>query len=93
MANTWQASSARHRFTDLVDAAVEGEPQFVKRRDGREVVVVSREYYDKTQPTLASYLLASGVAANGEDALDRALQAMDAEGSPFLIAGSPDLSK
>jgi len=57
------------------------------------VVVVSKEYYDKTRPTLASYLLLSGVAANGEDALDRALQAMDAEGSPFLVAGSPDLSK
>ena len=38
--DVWKAAEARHRFSDLVDAAVEGHPQFVRRRDGREVVVV-----------------------------------------------------
>ncbi len=38
-----QAAAARNRFTDIIDAAVGGEPQFVQRRDGKEVVVVSRE--------------------------------------------------
>lgn len=93
MANTWQASSARHRFTDLVDAAVEGEPQFVKRRDGREVVVVSREYYERTLPTLAGYLLAGGVAPEGEDAFDCALKVIRAEGSPFITPDPADLSQ
>ena len=92
MANTWQASSARHHFTDLVDAAVEGEPQFVKRRDGREVVVVSREYYERTQPTLASYLLVAGVAPDDDDALDHALRDIRAEGSPVVTPGVADLS-
>ena len=93
MADTWQASSARHRFTDLVDAAVAGQPQFVKRRDGREVVVVSREYYERTLPTLAGYLLARGTAPAGDDAFDQALQTVRADGSPFIVPDPADLSK
>jgi prevent-host-death family protein len=90
MSVTWQAATARHRFSDLLDAAVEGEPQFVKRRDGREVVVVSREYFEKTRPTLKSYLLTEGVSGDGEDAFDRALNEIRAEGSPFIIPGMAD---
>ncbi len=89
----WQASEARHRFANLVDAAVKGEPQFVTRSDGREVVVVSREYFEKTRPTLKTYLLNEGVADEGEDAFDRALQDIRAEGSPFILPGAADLSE
>ncbi len=42
MSDHWQAAVARHRFSELVDAAVEGRPQFVRRRDGQEIVVVSK---------------------------------------------------
>jgi prevent-host-death family protein len=49
--DVWQAAEARHRFSELVDAAVEGHPQFVRRRDGQEVVVVSRDYFEQTKPT------------------------------------------
>ena len=93
MTRTWQASDARHTFTDVVDAAVRGEPQFVKRRDGRHVVVVSREYFEKTRPTLKSYLLTEGVSEEAEDAFDRAMQEIRAEGRSFLGPGTVDLSE
>lgn len=53
----WHASDARHRFSEVVDAAAAGTPQFVRRRDGQEVVVVSRDYFERTRPTLKSVLL------------------------------------
>ncbi len=53
----WQAAEARHRFSEVIDAAAAGAPQFVHRRDGQEVVVVSREYFERTRPTLKSVLL------------------------------------
>lgn len=93
MPDEWQAAEARNRFTDLVDAAVHGHPQFVKRRDGREVVVVSREYFEKTRPTLKSYLLTEGVTEDGDDAFDRAIGEIRGEGSPFIIPGHADLSE
>jgi prevent-host-death family protein len=93
MARTWRASDARHKFTDVVDAAVLGEPQFVKRRDGRQVVVVSLEYFEKTRPTLKFYLLTEGVSDEGDDAFDRAMREIRAEGSPFVIPGTVDLSE
>jgi prevent-host-death family protein len=85
VSNIWQAAEARHRFSEIVDAAVEGEAQFVKRRDGKEVVVVSRDYFEKTRPTLKTYLLAEGFAEDGEDAFDTAMRAIRREGSPFMI--------
>jgi prevent-host-death family protein len=93
MTRQWQAAEARHNFTRLVDAAVKGDPQFVARRDGQEVVVVSRAYFEKTRPNLKTYLLAEGVAGEEEDAFDRALQEIRAEGSPFVMPGTADLSE
>lgn len=74
MSETWQAAEARHRFSDLLDAAAEGRPQFVRRRDGREVVVVSREYFEKTKPDLKTVLLTAGYAPDRDDAFDDALK-------------------
>jgi len=93
MPHTWQASEARHKFTDVVDAAVSGDPQFVRRRDGRQVVVVSLEYFEKTRPTLKSYLLTQGFMEEGDDVFDQALREIRAEGSPFIIPGIVDLSE
>lgn len=72
MADTWQAAAARHRFSELVDAAVDGRPQFVRRRDGREVVVVSKEYFEQTRPNLKTALLSFRFGQRG-DSFDRAL--------------------
>jgi prevent-host-death family protein len=84
MTDTWQAAEARHRFSELVDAAVEGRPQFVRRRDGREVVVVSKEYFEDTKPNLKSYLVDSGYADEGDDAYDIAMRGVRTESSPLL---------
>jgi prevent-host-death family protein len=93
MTRTWQASDARHKFSDLIDAAVGGEPQFVKRRDGRQVVVVSLEYFEQNRPTLKSYLLSEGVSEETEDAFDRAMREIRTESSPFITPGAADLSE
>ncbi len=67
MSDIWQAATARHRFSDLVDAAVEGRPQLVRRRDGREVVVVSKEYYERTKPSLKTVLLSLRFGNRGDE--------------------------
>jgi prevent-host-death family protein len=82
--DVWQAAEARQRFSDLVDAAVEGHPQFVRRRDGREVVVVSKEYFNQTKPNLKSYLVGSGYADEQVDAFDVAMRSVRTDGSPLL---------
>lgn len=66
MSDVWQAGAARHRFSELVDAAVDGQPQIIRRRDGREVVVVSKEYYERTKPSLKSVLLSHRFGERGD---------------------------
>jgi len=66
VSDAWQAGAARHRFSELVDAAVAGRPQIIRRRDGREVVVVSKEYYEQTKPNLKSVLLSHRFGERGD---------------------------
>jgi prevent-host-death family protein len=66
MSDVWQAGAARHRFSELVDAAVDGRPQIIRRRDGREVVVVSKDYYERTKPNLKSVLLSHHFGERGD---------------------------
>jgi prevent-host-death family protein len=73
MSDVWQAAAARHRFSELVDAAVDGRPQIIRRRDGREVVVVSKDYYEQTKPSLKSVLLSHRFGESG-DMFDTALK-------------------
>jgi prevent-host-death family protein len=73
MSDVWQAGAARHRFSELVDAAVDGRPQIIRRRDGREVVVVSKDYYEQTKPSLKSVLLSHRFGERG-DMFDTALE-------------------
>jgi prevent-host-death family protein len=84
MTDIWQAAEARHRFSEVVDAAVDGRPQFVRRRDGREVVVVSKEYFEETKPNFKSYLMGSGYADDADDAFDTAMRGVRTEGAPLL---------
>ena len=74
MEDEWQATQARSALPDIIDAAVAGRPQVIRRRDGKEVVVVSREYFDANKPSLRDYLLNAGYAGDAEDAFDRALE-------------------
>jgi hypothetical protein len=84
---------ARHKFNDVVDAAVQSEPLLVKRCDGRQPVVVSMEYFEKTRPTLKSYILTARVSGEDKDAFDRAMQEIRAEGSPFIMPNTADLAE
>jgi prevent-host-death family protein len=70
----WQASNARLHFSDIVDGAVAGTPQFIERRDGKAVVVVSRAYYEQTKPNLKTFLLDAGYSGAGETAFDESLR-------------------
>lgn len=88
--DAWQAAVARHRFSEVVDAAVEGRPQFVRRRDGKEVVIVSREYFDRTRPDLKSVLLSCQFGEPG-DAFDQALdEARGLIGAAFMPVPLPE---
>jgi prevent-host-death family protein len=84
--DVWQAAEARHRFSEVVDAAVEGHPQFVRRRDGREVVIVSKEYFNQTKPNLKTYLMGSGYADDREDAFDMAMRGVRSDSGAVLRA-------
>ena len=48
--NTWPASEAKARLSELLDAALRGEPQIITRRGNEAVVVVSvRSYRAKVE--------------------------------------------
>jgi hypothetical protein len=46
----WQTSEAQSHLTELVDAAIGGAPQVVRRPDGREVVVMARKVAEAAKP-------------------------------------------
>ena len=80
----WQATKARGAFAEIIEAAVEGTPQLIRRRDGKEVVVVSRDYYEANKPNLRDYLLTSGYAEE-HDEFDDALRTVR-ESGPSMFA-------
>jgi len=71
---TWQAAEARHKFGDVVDAAVSGEPQLIERRDGKKAVLVSKDYFEATKPNIKTFLLNQGYSGEGEAEFDRILR-------------------
>ena len=90
MDDSWQAAQARNRFTEIVDAAVEGRPQYIRRRDGREVVLVSKEYFEKTKPNLKTYLLSARYAGDQDDEFDAAMHGISSGSTQFLVPRDPD---
>ncbi len=93
MANSWQVAEARRHFADVIDAASHGEPQFIARRDGSEVVVVSKSYFNATRPNLRTALLANAFGSRG-DMLDQALsEAREVLGAAVTVAGEPDADR
>ena len=74
MSDSWQAAQARAHFSAIVDAAIEGRPQFIRRRDGHEVVLVARDYFDRTKSNLKTYLLTAGYSGDEPDAFDEAME-------------------
>ena len=93
MNDTWQAGARRGAgFPSSWNAAVEGKPQFVRRRDGREVVVVSKEYYEQTKPSLKSVLLSHRFGERGDE-FDQAIDtARSVIGANLTPRGPEDLT-
>jgi hypothetical protein len=88
---TWAATEARVHFPELIEGAMAGVPQVVRRRDGAEVVLVSRAYFDATRPNLRDFLLASAGAGTDEeeDRLAEAIRGVRATGSMGLAPRNP----
>jgi prevent-host-death family protein len=71
----------------MVEGALSGKPQIIRKRTGEEVVVISRADYERLRPTLKSYLLQSaGLAGeDDDDLLEQAIAEVRASGSLGLI--------
>jgi len=80
MSKTWSVSDARANFADLLNEAAAGQVQTIERRDGSAFVLVSKDLFMTSRPSLAEHL------ANLDTGLDEQeteawLQAMrDAQG-------------
>src|SRR3981189_1260822 len=74
MDDNWQPAPAGAHFAELVPAAVEGKPQFIRRRDGNEVVLVSRAYFDRTKMSLKDYLPCAQIAGYASDTFDERMR-------------------
>ncbi len=79
----WQGTQARGAFAEIIDAAAEGMPQLIRRRDGKQVVVVSRSWFQAAKPNLRDYLLTAGYA-DEHDAFDDALESLRADESTLF---------
>jgi prevent-host-death family protein len=73
-AKAWQVSEARSRFADVVDRALSGVPQVIRKRSGGEVVVVSKEAWDRAKPNLRDYLLNSSSTAEEYETFEKGLR-------------------
>ncbi len=86
----WQASKARSALAGIIGAAVEGSPRLIRRRDGKEVVIVSRAYFEANRRTPRDYLLTAGYA-DDHDAVDDALRPVRASATfaarPLEVVG------
>jgi prevent-host-death family protein len=81
---SWNASRAKGHLAEIIDAAAEGQPQFIDRRDGTGVVVVSRAYFERTRPNLKTFLLENTYSGEGEEAFDLILRDIRGEGFDVL---------
>ena len=48
-ANQWQLQEAKTRFSQVVEAALRGEPQHITRRGKQAVVVLSEQAFESLQ--------------------------------------------
>jgi antitoxin Phd len=74
----WALQDAKNRFSEVVDAALSGQPQVVTRRGVDTAVIVSHEEYTrmtaahtKTKPSFAAYLLDVPRPATDDEGLER----------------------
>ena len=69
MLQQWSLQDAKNKFSEVVNAALQGEPQLVTRRGEPAVVVLSADTYEEmlrrerlSAPGFAQFLLAMPVA-------------------------------
>jgi antitoxin Phd len=68
----WALQDAKNRFSEVVDAAVRGEPQVVTRRGIETAVIIAYDHYaDMTasataRPSLGAYLTGPATATDRE---------------------------
>jgi antitoxin Phd len=68
----WALQDAKNRLSEVVDAAVRGQPQVVTRRGVETAVIISHEDYARMTaaptegPTFADYLIDGPVVGGGE---------------------------
>lgn len=69
----WALQDAKNRFSEVVDAALRGEPQIVTRRGIETAVIIAHDDYARlaaahapARPPLSEYLLSPGAVAHGE---------------------------
>jgi prevent-host-death family protein len=79
----WQAAAARTNLPRVMEAALAGKPQVIRKRTGEEVVVLARAEYERMRPTLKDYLLRSAGAAGEDDdaSLEAALREVRSTGA------------
>jgi hypothetical protein len=57
MLRTWSASDACANFSTLLDDAAAGQiQQIMRQRDGAEFILVSKQLFMASRPSLAQYL-------------------------------------
>jgi antitoxin Phd len=73
----WALQDAKNRFSEVVDAALRGQPQVVTRRGVETAVVISHDEYTRMtavhaerRQSIAEYLL-DGPTVDGGDAFER----------------------
>jgi len=91
----WQATEARARLPAVMEAALSGKPQVIRKRTGEEVVVLSRMDYERMKPTLKEYLLHSAGAAGDDDdeSLEAALRQVRASGAMGFVARQANIGE
>jgi prevent-host-death family protein len=75
----WQISEARSHLPAVLEGALSGVPQVIKKRTGEEVVVIARSDYDRMKPTLKDFLLQS--PRSDDDMLEEGIRQARATGS------------
>ena len=84
MQRQWTLQDAKNKFSEVVNAACDGNPQVVTKRGAPSVVVVSVDTYEKlcacntlSSPHFADFLLAMPEAPEDDPPLETALREVD----------------
>ena len=86
----WQAADARANLPTVMEGALAGVPQVIKKRTGEEVVVIARADYDRMKPNLKDFLLQSA-GLDQDDALDEGIRKTHLNGAMGFAPRSPGL--